>query len=209
MKGAAKSMLRGAARLAILPLYLWYTVCRRLRRDVGAFQTASALLSLAPGMLGLYTRREFYRMTLKSCSNDCFIGFGTLLAYPEAEIGARVWIGARCTLGLVSVGDDALLGGNVDVCSGRHQHGTASPGLAVRDQSGRVERVSIGAGSWIGNSAVILASVGRACVVGAGSVVVHETGDACVVVGNPARVVRDLAAPEGPVPEGSEIGVPS
>ena len=49
----------------------------------------------------------------------------------------------------------------------------------------------VGAGSWIGSAAVILADVGRNSVVGAGSVVTSPVPDNVIAAGVPARVIRE------------------
>jgi virginiamycin A acetyltransferase len=54
--------------------------------------------------------------------------------------------------------------------------------------------VTIGAGSWIGSGAIVLADVGRNCVIGAGSVVTKPIPDNVVAVGNPARVISSREA---------------
>jgi acetyltransferase-like isoleucine patch superfamily enzyme len=56
--------------------------------------------------------------------------------------------------------------------------------------------VRIGAGSWIGSAAVVMADVGRDSVVGAGAVVTKPVPNRVVVAGVPARVVssREEAA---------------
>ena len=51
--------------------------------------------------------------------------------------------------------------------------------------------VRVGAGSWIGSGAVILADIGKNCVIGAGSVVTRPIPDHVVAAGVPARVVRE------------------
>jgi serine acetyltransferase len=58
--------------------------------------------------------------------------------------------------------------------------------------------VRIGAGSWIGAGAIILADVGRGCVVGAGAVVTRPLPDFAVAVGVPARVLRFRTPPSPP-----------
>jgi acetyltransferase-like isoleucine patch superfamily enzyme len=51
-------------------------------------------------------------------------------------------------------------------------------------------RVRIGAGSWIGSNAVVLADVGRDTVVAAGAVVTRPLPDRVIAAGVPARVLR-------------------
>ena len=131
---------------------------------------------------------------LKNSSNDCCIEFGTCFSNPNAAIGKRAYIGQRCNIGYALIGDDVLIGSNIDILSGRRQHATDRSDVSIMDQGGEFTAVSIGNGSWIGNRSVIMADIGENCVIGAGSVVVHPIESNCVAVGNPARVVKQRQA---------------
>jgi virginiamycin A acetyltransferase len=181
---------------AVLLVPLWLPVWAegRLRLGKQFFTAACELLSLVPGLPGIFLRRSFYRMTLDGCATDCHIGFGTTLAHRQVRIGRRVYVGGRCTLGQVMLEDDVLIGSNVDILSGRYQHYFDHGEGPVRSQGGRFRRVTVGRNSWIGNSAVVMADVAPDCVVGAGSVVVKPIPERSVAVGNPAAVVRTRAA---------------
>lgn len=133
-------------------------------------------------------------MSLLGCSASCSIGFGTILATNQITIGDYVYLGAYCTVGDVDIEANALIGSGVHLLSGKNQHGVARLDLPIRLQPRRFERVRIGADSWIGNAAVVMANVGAHCIVGAGSVVVSDVPDWCVVAGNPARVLRSRTA---------------
>jgi acetyltransferase-like isoleucine patch superfamily enzyme len=176
------------------PLWIPARIERRYARRDGWFAGCSELLSLAPGKPGIFLRRSFYRMTLAVCATDCHIGFGTTLAHPDAEIHPGVYLGSRCTVGSVVFERDVTVGSNVDLLSGRRQHGMARVDVSVQHQSGRFERIRIGANSWIGNSSVIMADVGEKSVIGAGAVVVRPIAAVTVAVGNPAKVIRERAA---------------
>jgi acetyltransferase-like isoleucine patch superfamily enzyme len=89
-----------------------------------------------------------------------------------------------------------MIGSNVDILSSRHQHRRVN-GRILGSESGTFSVVEIGANTWIGNSAVIMASVGEGCVVGAGSVVVKRVRDGATVVGNPAREIVPHAVDAG------------
>ena len=56
-------------------------------------------------------------------------------------------------------------------------------------------RVRVGARSWIGAGAVVIhgRTVGRDAIVGAGAVVIRDVPDDVTVVGNPGRVLGDVA----------------
>jgi virginiamycin A acetyltransferase len=198
---AAKSLARAFARIAILPWYLSYR-CRRLVIGEGAFRGSSQLLSLIPGIVGEYLRREFYRMSLLSCSPRCCISFGTIFSTNQVTMADYVYVRAYCTVGDVDIETNVLIGSGVHLLSGKSQHEIARLDLPIRLQPHRLERIRIGTDSWIGNAAVLLAIVGAHCIVGAGSVVVSDVPAWCIVAGNPARVVRQRTA------ESTSLGAP-
>jgi acetyltransferase-like isoleucine patch superfamily enzyme len=189
-RAVARDVLVWLGVVLLAPLWL---LARIDRRD-GWFAGFSECLSLLPGKPGVFLRRSFYRMTLAACATDCHIGFGTTFAHPDAEIHAGVYIGSRCTIGSVIFERDVTVGSNVDLLSGRRQHGFSKSHVPVQQQAGRIERIHIGANSWIGNSSVIMADIGDQSVIGAGSVVVKPIDRDSVAVGNPAAIVRKRAA---------------
>jgi acetyltransferase-like isoleucine patch superfamily enzyme len=195
---ALRPLLRDALVYAgvvlLAPLWLPARAEGRLRLGKHVFTACSELLSLVPGLPGIFLRRSFYRMTLDGCATDCHIGFGTTLAHRQARIGRGVYVGSRCTLGRVAIADDVMVGSNVDILSGRHQHHIGRSDVPIQGQGGQFRRVTVGRNSWVGNSAVVMADVGAHCVIGAGAVVVKPIPDRSVAAGNPAVVKKTRAA---------------
>ena len=196
MKSLAKGLAAFACRLLVLPLFLVYSVARLVVDPDKAFHGASQSVSIWPGLLGEYVRREFYRLTLDECSDDCCISFGTILSKRGARIGRRVYVGTNCTIGLVTLEDDVLIASNVDVISGTGQHRFDDPDTPVREQGGAFTRVTVGADSWVGNRSVVMADIGGQSVVGAGSVVTKPIPPRSIAVGSPAKVVGSRGAEE-------------
>lgn len=157
-----------------------------------AFTFFAQLLALGPGAPGSFLRAAFYRLTLKRCSIDCVISFGTYCVSPDTEIGDHVSIGAFCVIGSVRIGERTQIASHVEIPSGRKQH-ERNPDGTLRDLSGA--SVVIGAHCWIGAAAVVLASMGEGSTAGAGAVVVKEVAAGTVVVGNPARPIHKPADP--------------
>jgi virginiamycin A acetyltransferase len=176
------------------PLWLLARVEAKLTARDDWFAGCSQLLSLLPGHCGLFLRRGFYAMTLDAFEWDCHVGFGTTLAHRQVRIERRVQISIRCTLGCVWIESDAMIGSNVDLLSGRHQHGVDDLEAPIHSQSGKFTPIRVGRDSWIGNSSVVMADIGQQCVIGAGSVVVKPIPSRTVAVGNPCRVVRQRDA---------------
>jgi acetyltransferase-like isoleucine patch superfamily enzyme len=190
MRELIKAGGRAVALVLVAPLVvLYWTQAALIGRD-RALEHATELLALFPGLTGRYLRRTFLACVLARCHRTASIGFGTVFSKAGATVEANAYIGPRCHLGLVHVERDALLAAGVHVLSGTSQHGSDDLTRPVRDQEGTVTPVRIGAGAWIGSSAVVMADVGRDTIVGAGAVVVEALPDGVVAAGVPARVLR-------------------
>ena len=151
------------------------------------------ILSLVPGTLGVLMRRSFYSCFLSDCSNDVGIGFGTIFSKTSVKIGPKVSIGGYCMIGMCEIGEGTLLGSNINILSGRHQHGSGDS--VEQPKSGQVTytSVKIWKNCWIGNGAIIMNDIGDNCIIGAGSVVVKSIPPNSVAVGNPAAVKKTVA----------------
>ena len=151
------------------------------------------IFSLVPGIFGLWLRRAYYYTLLNECSGDVSVGFGTLFTKKNIRIAPGVSIGGYCMIGMCEIGENTLLGSNIDILSGRHQHGKGT-GTSLEQRKSDTNiftTVKIGKNCWIGNGAIIMNDIGDNCIIGAGSVVVNPIPSNTVAVGNPAKVVRD------------------
>lgn len=156
-----------------------------------ALEGSTQFWAIVPGLGGQYLRRAFLCRSLSHCARSATIEFGTLFSSTSASIGERAYIGPRCHLGWALIEDDVLIAAGVHVPSGAHTHGMADGSVAMRDQPSRKSPVRIGAGSWIGSAAVVMADVGKSAVVGAGAVVTKPIADRVIAGGVPARVLRE------------------
>jgi len=199
MRRQLKHAAEASATLLVLPAWLAYRLGRAALGPEKAFQGWSQAFSLVPGLAGAYLRRAFYRLVLPRCGAGAWVGFGTILSHPTAEIGDRVYVGSYCVLGDVTLGDDALLASHVSVANGAAQHGIGRLDIPIREQPGAWPRVRIGRDTWIGERSVVLVDVGDQCVIGAGSVVTREVPDRAIAAGVPARVVRLRDAGAAPI----------
>ena len=191
-----KAVARGLASIAVTPaLCTFYVRSLIIGRD-RSLEASTQALGLIPGLLGQYLRRAFLARTLAYCDPTSTVEFGSLFSSTETHIAARVYIGPRCHIGLAHFEADVLLAPAVHVPSGRLTHGFSDPSLPPRDQPGQLELVRIGAGSWIGSGAVVMANVGANSIVGAGAVVTKPLPGGVVAGGVPARVLRWRERPD-------------
>ncbi len=112
-------------------------------------------------------------------------------------IGARALIGEGCVLrgqGGITIGDDVYLAPLVQMLAVNHVYDDPTRPISV--QGITAQGIVVEDGAWIGGGAIVLDGVriGRNAVVGAGAVVTRDVPAYTVVVGNPARIVRDLRA---------------
>jgi len=190
MREWAKAAARAAATLVILPQLASFRVRAAVIGDNRALVGSSQLLSLLPGLPGQYLRRAFLARVLRGgCAASAAIEFGTLFSQVDSQIDDHVYIGPRCHLGHVHLERGVLLAAGVHVPSGPYTHGM-DPSAPIHDQPGSPRRVRIGAGSWIGSNAVVMADVGRDTIVGAGAVVTRPLPDRVIAAGVPATVVK-------------------
>src|SRR4051794_34680926 len=139
-----KAGARGVAMLLVLPWLLAYWVKAPLFGRDQALEDSSESLSCIPGLLGKYMRRAFLACVLAECHPTASIGFGVLFSKAGARIGANVYIGPRCHIGLVTLECDVLLAAGTHVTSGAQTHGFDDLTCPIREQEGTPTMVHIG-----------------------------------------------------------------
>jgi acetyltransferase-like isoleucine patch superfamily enzyme len=188
---ALKAVARAIATVAVTPLVWSFRARSHLVGSERAIEASTQALALIPGLSGQYLRRAFLARTLAYCDKSAAIEFGTIFSDAGTRIDANVYIGPGCHIGFAHFERDVLVAPAVHVPSGRRTHGMIDPDLAMHDQPGERQQVRIGAGSWIGSGAVIMADVGCRTVIGAGAVVTKSIPDDVVAGGVPAHVLRE------------------
>lgn len=108
-------------------------------------------------------------------------------------LGDRVYINFGLTaldVADIRIGDGTLIGPQVQLLTPIHPLDPDERATGIES----ARPITIGANVWIGGGAIILpgVTVGDDAVIGAGAVVTKDVPPAAVVVGNPARVVRQL-----------------
>lgn len=190
LRAVIKALARGAALVLVTPLLCAFWLGARVVGRHRALLSSTQTLAWLPGITGQYLRRAFLRCVLEECHVTATVEFGTLFSHGGARLGARAYVGPYCQIGLAHIRDGAMLASGVQVPSGRYTHGIQEVARPMRDQPSQAVIVTIGANSWIGASAVVMADVGRDTVIGAGAVVTREIPDRVVACGVPARVLR-------------------
>ncbi len=192
LRTAAKRVLNVVALVVTAPVALSCVVADVLGIGHAGYTFWAQSLSLLPGVPGRFLRRGFYRWMLRHCAEDVTIEFGAVLTRRGAELGHDVYIGAYALIGWVRLGDRTLVGSRVSLLSGTRQHQLSPEGRWLGTDPANLQRITLGADTWIGEGAIVMADIGSRCMVSAGGVVSTPVPDGVMVAGNPARFVRRL-----------------
>ena len=132
----------------------------------------------------------------------CEIGDGTKIG-AFVEIQKNATIGRCCKISShtfvcegVTIGDRVFVGHGVTFINDLYPRATTEDGAMQTERDWHVEPTVVRDGASIGSGVTVLAKVtiGRNAIVGAGSVVTRDVPDNAIVAGNPARVLRFVAA---------------
>jgi len=189
LRNAAKAAIRILALVAVSPILLLFWLDSALRGPDRAIESSSQFLALFPGSIGQYLRRAFLQRALTSCHSSALVEFGTIFSQADGVIEENVYVGPYCILGLVHLEKDVLIASGVQIPSGAKTHFFDDLTKPIREQGGERRLVRVGADSWIGAGAIVMADVGKGTVVAAGAVVVKPLPDYVIAGGIPAKII--------------------
>jgi acetyltransferase-like isoleucine patch superfamily enzyme len=190
MRDAAKALARGFCLIAVSPALLMFVIKRPFLGADRALEGSSQSLAMIPGVTGQYLRRAFLARVLAHCAPTVTIAWGTVFSQTGARLDDQVYVGPGCHLGWVHLERDVLVAAGVHIPSGPDTHGIADLSRPIREQPGTPRLVRIGAGTWIGSGAIVMADVGADSVIAAGAVVTSAMPPRVIAGGVPARVLR-------------------
>jgi virginiamycin A acetyltransferase len=180
--------------LAFLPAATCWLEHRVSTSAEGVFGFWTNIAALLPGLPGMCLRRAFYRLTLDSCSLDCYLGFGMLFTHRSSRVEDGVYIGPYSLVGSAWIKRRCFVGSRVSLMSGPLLHQLDGDGRWTPADLSRARQIVIGEDVWIGEGACVMVDVGRGSLIGTGAAVSTRVRAGVVVAGNPARFVRRLRA---------------
>jgi len=192
MKKFFKQFINYIALIIVFLPWLTWKIERILFQRNSLYLFWAQFFALIPGIVGNFLRRAFYHLVFPECSWECEIGFGTFFSQPWAIIKKGVYIGPYCIIGKTILEEGVLIASRVSIPSGKRQHKRRNDGTLTPADENAFETIHIGAHSWIGEGAIIMADLENFVTVAAGSVVTQPVCRGCIVAGNPAKIIRKL-----------------
>lgn len=164
---------------------------------VRARQLVQRYNATVPDLAARPERRAILELLLGACGEGVVIepsfhcDYGT-----NITLGAEVFINFQCVFldcAQITIGAQAQLGPAVQLYTATHPMDAAERASGIE----AAHPIVIGPRAWIGGGTIVLpgVSIGADTVVGAGSVVTRDLPAGVVAVGNPCRVLRDVARP--------------
>jgi acetyltransferase-like isoleucine patch superfamily enzyme len=159
--------------------------------DLSAMQRIASDVRLGVGV------KVFAFVNLYGCTIGDDTKIGTFV-----EIQKGVTIGNRCKISShtficegVTIDDEVFVGHNVNFINDKVPRATNPDGTPQTESDWNCLRTRVGRRASIGTGAVIMGgiTIGEGAVIGAGAVVTKDIPPGVVVVGNPARVLREVA----------------
>jgi acetyltransferase-like isoleucine patch superfamily enzyme len=155
-----------------------------------AFSSMTQFFAIVPGIVGSLFRVAYIQSFTWQMVKGGSIGFGTIFSKANLKLGANVYIGPQCNIGLCDIGKNTMVGSGTHVISGSKQHGMSETDVPMRLQKGKFELVTIGENVWIGNNCTVMADIGENSIIAAGSVVTKTVPANVIYGGNPAKLIR-------------------
>jgi acetyltransferase-like isoleucine patch superfamily enzyme len=138
--------------------------------------------------------RDFVNLYGCTLGDNCRIGTFVEIQ-KNARIGNNIKISSHTFICEgVTIEDEVFIGHNVCFINDKYPRAVNATGKLQTEADWQLVQTTVKRGVTIGSGATILCGVeiGENAMIGAGSVVVQDVPANSVVVGNPARVIREL-----------------
>lgn len=141
-----------------------------------------------------FVKENFLRTLFGAVGGNSFVESNFHCDYGyNIHVGSHFYANFNCVIldtCKVTIGNTVLLGPGVHIYTAVHPMDSAERAKGIESS----KPVTIGNNVWVGGGAIINPgiTIGNNVVVGSGSVVTHDVPDNVLVVGNPARIIREL-----------------
>ena len=140
-------------------------------------------------------KEKYLEKIFAECGDNCYIElpFHANFGGHHVHLGSNIYLNSNCTFvddGHIYVGDHTMFGPNVMVLTASHP---LEPELREKGLQFNKD-IHIGRNVWVGAGVIILPgiTIGDNSIIGAGAVVTKDVPNNVVVVGNPAKIIKNI-----------------
>ena len=188
MNESIKTIIRWIIYSLAFVFLIPFFIASRLK--IAIFFTLSTILSFIPGVLGVFTRRVWYKLNLKQCGKNFSVDFGGVMKTRKASVGDNCYVGNYCLIGNVEMGNNVTISHQSFVMSEKSQHGLTRSRPMNQQIKSELGRTKIGDDVWICLNSVVATDVAEGTVVGANSFVNKTFETYSIIAGSPAKFIK-------------------
>ena len=192
MKKIVKLIIIFIEAIVAIPISLIFVLLGILADYIDRYSSISMIVSKIPLYVGEIIRIIYYKLTLKKAGIKVIYQQGSCILYRDTEIGENIRIGYNTIIGLCKIGNDVLLGSNINILSGKNQHCFQDKCKLIREQKGVKKKINIGNNLWIGSNTTIASNICDNVIIGLNSNVICDIDKEGIYAGNPAKFIKEI-----------------
>jgi acetyltransferase-like isoleucine patch superfamily enzyme len=188
LKNIIRPIIYAICFVVLIPFFIF----SRLR--LASFLTLNTILGTVPGWPGMFLRRVWYKLNLRECGKNLYVDYGGVFRTRKAKVGDNVYVGRRCLVGNVHMGNNITISHQSFIMSSKSQHGLSRSKPHTQQIKKNLGQTKIGDDVWVCLNSVVASDLSKGTIVGANSYVNKVFDEYSIIAGSPAKLIKKRPA---------------